>query len=231
MRRSVREAIVGFSIAGAVVGLAGTMLWLRGVSLGSNTWTVTAEFPDAGGLAERSPVTYRGIVVGVVQSVAVTPASVRVVLEINQDDLRLPMPVGSGSLLGGTAQVNLVSSGDASLMVASTPGPKAGDCSPSTVLCEGATIQGRQGANLDSVTASLQRLLDEAEKQQLVESLVDSARQFDAVVAQLGDELERARPMITNLNRATDEAARAATHISNISAAFDNPQTLSLIHI
>ena len=231
MRRSVREAIVGFSIAGAVVGLAGTMLWLRGVSLGSNTWTVTAEFSEAGGLAERSPVTYRGIVVGVVQSVAVTPASVRVVLEINQDDLRLPMPVtasvGSGSLLGGTAQVNLVSSGDASLVVASTPGPKAGDCPPSTVLCEGATIQGRQGASLDSVTASLQRLLDEAEKQQLVESLVDSARQFDAVVAQLGDELERARPMITNLNRATEEAARAATHISNISAAFDNPQTIS----
>ena len=231
MRRSVREAIVGFSIAGAVVGLAGTMLWLRGVSLGSNTWTVTAEFREAGGLAQRSPVTYRGIVVGVVQSVAVTPASVRVVLEINQDDLRLPMPVtasvGSGSLLGGTAQVNLVSFGDASLVVASTPGPKAGDCSPSTVLCEGATIQGRQGANLDSVTASLQRLLDEAEKQQLVESLVDSARQFDAVVAQLGDELERAGPMITNLNRATEEAARAATHISNISAAFDNPQTIS----
>lgn len=231
MRRSVREAIVGFSIAGAVVGLAGTMLWLRGVSLGSNTWTVTAEFSEAGGLAERSPVTYRGIVVGVVQSVAVTPASVRVVLEINQDDLRLPMPVtasvGSGSLLGGTAQVNLVSSGDASLVVASTPGPKAGDCPPSTVLCEGATIQGRQGASLDSVTASLQRLLDEAEKQQLVESLVDSARQFDAVVAQLGDELERAGPMITNLNRATEEAARAATHISNISAAFDNPQTIS----
>ena len=33
--------------------------------------------------------------------------------------------------------------------------------------------------------------------------------------------------MITNLNRATEEAARAATHISNISAAFDNPQTIS----
>ena len=231
MRRSVREAIVGFSLVGALVGFTGTMLWLRGVRLGAETWTVTAEFADAGGLAVRSPVTYRGIVVGVVQSVAVTPASVRVVLEINQDDLRLPMPVtasvGSGSLLGGTAQVNLVSSGDASLMVASTPGPKAGDCPPSTVLCEGATIQGRQGASLDSVTASLQRLLDEAEKQQLVESLVDSARQFDAVVAQLGDELERARPMITNLNRATEEAARAATHISNISAAFDNPQTIS----
>ena len=53
MRRSVREAIVGFSIVGAIAGFAGTMLWLRGVRLGSETWTVTAEFANAGGLAAR----------------------------------------------------------------------------------------------------------------------------------------------------------------------------------
>ncbi len=53
MRRSVREAIVGFSIVGAIAGFAGTMLWLRGVRLGSETWTVTADFQNAGGLAAR----------------------------------------------------------------------------------------------------------------------------------------------------------------------------------
>ena len=89
MRRSVREAIVGFSVVGALVGFTGTMLWLRGVRLGAETWTVTAEFADAGGLAVRSPVTYRGIVVGVVQQVQVTPSAVKAVLEINQNDCLL----------------------------------------------------------------------------------------------------------------------------------------------
>mgnify|MGYP003307283436 CR=1 FL=1 len=115
MRRSVREALVGFSIIGAIAGFAGTMLWLRGVRLGSESWTVTADFANAGGLAARSPVTFRGIMVGTVRSVDVTPMSVKATLEINADDLQLPLPVkaavSSASLLGGDSQVELVTSG------------------------------------------------------------------------------------------------------------------------
>lgn len=238
MRRSVREAIVGFSIVGALVGFTGTMLWMRGYRLGSEAWTVTAEFADAGGLAERSPVTYRGIVVGVVQKVTVTPAAVQAVLEINADDLRLPMPVtaavGTGSLLGGDAQVNLVSTGHAGMVSASTPGPKSDRCAPAKVLCAGAKIRGQEAASLDTVTATMQRLLTEAEELKLVSSLVNSSKEFDAVakeartvLAQLGDELERATPTITNLNVATAEAAEAARHIKNLSGALDNPQTVN----
>ena len=238
MRRSVREAIVGFSIVGALVGFTGTMLWLRGVRLGSGSWTVTADFADASGLAERSPVTYRGIVVGVVQAVTVTPASVQAVLEINADDLRLPVPVtaavGSGSLLGGDAQVNLVSSGNPALISSSMPGPKSDRCNPAKVLCAGAKIRGQEAASLESVTATMQRLLTQAEEQQLVASLVNASKEFDAVaksanvvLGQLGDELERAAPAIEHLNAATAEAAQAARHIKNLSGALDNPTTVN----
>lgn len=238
MRRSVREAIVGFSIVGALVGFTGTMLWLRGERLGAETWTVTANFSDAAGLAERSPVTYRGIVVGVVKKVTVTPAAVQAVLELDQEDLLLPMPVtasvGSGSLLGGDAQVNLISGGNAASITAATPGPKTSRCQAASVLCAGATIRGQEAPSLGTVTATMQRLLQEAEDQKLVSSLVNSSKQFDAVakeaktvLEQLGVELDRASPAITNLNAATAEAAQAANHINNISAALDNPQTVS----
>ena len=53
------------------------------------------------------------------------------------------------------------------------------------------------------------------------------AKEAKTVLEQLGVELDRASPAITNLNAATEEAAKAATHISNISAALDNPQTVS----
>ena len=114
MRRSVRDAIVGFTLIGGIIGFSSTALWLRGVRLGSSHWTLTALFNDAAGLAERSPVTYRGILVGSVRSIAVTSEAVVAELEINKADLRLPLPVtatvGSASLLGGSAQVALVSS-------------------------------------------------------------------------------------------------------------------------
>ena len=104
MRRSVRDAIVGFTVIGGIIGFASTALWLRGVRLGSSNWTLTARFNDAAGLAERSPVTYRGILVGSVRSIAVTPEAVVAELDINKGDLVLPLPVtatvASGSLLG-----------------------------------------------------------------------------------------------------------------------------------
>ena len=59
------------------------------------------------------PVTYRGILVGSVRSIAVTPEAVVAELEINNADLLLPMPVTAtveaGSLLGGNG--SLVSRG------------------------------------------------------------------------------------------------------------------------
>jgi len=236
MRRSVREAIVGFSLVGAVAAFAGTMLWLRGVRLGAETWTVSVDFADAGGLAERSPVTYRGILVGVVKKIAVTPQTVRATIEINEDKLRLPLPVvatvGAASLLGGDAQVNLISRGKP--LAADAPLPKSSRCQGSGVLCNQAQIRGESAPGLDTVTASMQRLLHQAEKEKLVANLVGSTKQFDAtaedvqkLIEQLTREVERAQPTINNLNKATQEAAQASIHIKNIAAAFDNPKTVN----
>jgi len=250
MRRSVREAIVGFSLVGAIAGFAGTMLWLRGVRLGSETWTVQADFQNAGGLAARSPVTFRGITIGTVRSIKVTPLAVRATLEINQDDLKLPLPVtatvSEASLLGGDSQVALVTTG--APVPDNAPGPKAGNCRNRGVLCDGDSLPGKLGASLTSVTTSLEQLLDQAQKADLIPELVKSTKQFgttsqdasrfldtadvaaqnvDALVQQLRDEVARAQPTIDNLNKATAEAASAAASINNLAKAFDNPETVS----
>ena len=145
MRRSIRDAIVGFTVLGGLVGFGVTALWMRGVRLGASTWTVTARFDDAGGLAERSPVTYRGILVGSVKTIRVTPEAVVADLEINQGDLKLPQPVtatvASGSLLGGDALIALVSNGTS--LPENAPRPTAPDCVGSRQLCDGATVQGQ----------------------------------------------------------------------------------------
>ena len=164
MRRSVRDALVGFTVIGGIVGFAATAMWMRGIRLGSSHWTVTASFSDAGGLAERSPVTYRGILVGSVRSVRVTPEAVVAELEIDKGDLRLALPVtatvASGSLLGGDAQVALVSRGTP--LPENAPLPKAGSCEASRQLCDGATIQGQEAPSLTTVTESQQLLLSQA---------------------------------------------------------------------
>ena len=229
MRRSVRDAIVGFTLIGGIVGFASTALWLRGVRVGASHWSLTARFNDAAGLAERSPVTYRGILVGSVRSIEVTPEAVVAELEINQADLRLPLPVtatvGSASLLGGSARVALVSSGTP--LPPDAPLPQAPGCQPTLQLCNGGIVVGQEVPSLSTVTATMQELLAQVQDEQVIPNVAASLEQievttkeFEALTVQLQDELAKAAPVIRNLETAT-------AHLNNIVASLDNPQTLS----
>ena len=229
MRRSVRDAIVGFTVIGGIVGFASTALWLRGVRLGSSHWTLTARFNDAAGLAERSPVTYRGIVVGSVRSIEVTPEAVVAELEINKGDLRLPLAVtatvGAGSLLGGDAQVALVSRGTP--LPKNAPLPRGADCQPTRQLCNGGTVVGREAPSLSTVTATMQELLAQVQDERVIpnvaaslEQIEATTKEFEALTVQLQDELAKAAPVIRNLEAAT-------AHVNNIASSLDNPQTVS----
>ena len=92
MRRSVREAIVGFSLLAAISSAVGLSMWLRGLSLTRQYWTVEARFQQADGLAVRSPVVFRGVMVGTVRSVAISSDAVVAELEITNPNLRLARP-------------------------------------------------------------------------------------------------------------------------------------------
>ena len=229
MRRSVRDAIVGFTVLGGLVGFAATGMWMRGIRLGSSEWRLTANFNDASGLAERSPVTYRGILVGSVRSIKVTSSAVVAELEITKGDLRLPLPVtatiGSASLLGGDAQVSLMSRGKPLPENASLP--KAVTCQPKVQLCDGATVMGQEASSITTVTDTLQELLTEAKAEKLIpnaaasmEQINATAKSFEALTVQLQAELLKVDPVLRNLQAAT-------AHANNIVASLDNPETLS----
>lgn len=230
MRRSFRDALVGFSLLGGIVIFSGSMLWLRGIRFNSNTWDITATFKDASGLSEMSPVTYRGILVGSVKKIKFTPQSVKANIEIQNKDLILAKPVYAkvitNSVLGGDVQVALVSIGSASKDSAL---PASKSCNSNKILCSGDVIKGRKLKSISSLTEELQKILLKAEKEDIIGDMLDSMEQFDKTQENLDEliliskeELIRAKPIISELTK-------AATHLSNILAAIDNPKTLSNI--
>lgn len=250
MRRSVREALVGFSLLAAISGGLGLWLWLRGVSIGRSTWSVTASFADASGLAERSPVSYRGVLVGSVRSVKVTSRAVLAELEITDPGLRLARPVvaqvGTSSLLGGDAQVALLSSGPP--LPDSLPGPRDRRCDSRRMLCQNAQVPGVATASMQSVTDTVQRLLDQADRDKLVQKMVAATASFEAtareaeklsrdgqvfvaeanrLIGTLNRSAGKIDPILTNANNASVDVARASRHIRNLSAALDNPRTVA----
>ena len=236
MRRSVKEAIVGFTLL-AAVGSAGLFwLWLKGVSVSNRTWRFQANFADAAGLAPRSAVTYRGVSVGHVQQVTPTATAVEVQIDIDQPNLLLPQPldarVEAASLLGGDAVVALTA--PIKPLPKGTPGPKAINCNRALTVCNGSVIQGKSAASLSQVTAPLQQLLDQAEKEMLVSKLSTTISSINAtaneataflkdgqgLIGDLKTTVRDVNPTINNLNAST-------AHILNFVRALDNPKTLS----
>lgn len=236
MRRSVREAVVGFTLLAALAGGSGFWLWLQGVAVAGRTWTFRVSFPDASGLGERSAVTYRGVQVGSVRSLRAGPSAVVAEIEITDSSLRLPQPllaqVQEASLLGGNAVVALLAPPRA--LPADLPGPTASACNRTLMVCNGAQLSGNSAASLSTVTATMQKLLDQAAREGLVPKLAATTRSFDTTAKQadrfllegqvllrdLEAAVARAQPTIDNLNAST-------AHIRNVTRALDNPRTLA----
>jgi phospholipid/cholesterol/gamma-HCH transport system substrate-binding protein len=236
MRRSVREAIVGFTLIAAVAAAGGFWMWLQGINLSRRNWTIRVSFPDAAGLADRSAVTYRGIVIGNVRSVKATAAAVVAELEITDPELRLPRPVlaqvEESSLLGGDAVVALLS--PARSLPPGTPGPRSPQCNNRLTICPGAELKGQSAATITTVTATMQRLLDQADQQQLVSLLAKTTRSFDATSKEANKFLGDGQQLLADLKVAVAEAKptlrnleASSAHVRNLTAALDNPKTVS----
>ena len=235
MRRSIREAIVGFSLLAAIASALGLSFWLRGISLSRQTWTLNARFNQASGLAERSPVTYRGVLVGSVRRVTVTPEAVIAELEISNGDLKLAKPTSAeiveGSLLGGQAQVALISTGQP--LAPGAPDPRSKACNPAIALCNGSSIGGLQGASLSSVTTLMYKMLVDADQMKLLGKVTTAAGSFErtakdtsafmkdgqSLARELESTVRSAQPTISNLNS-------SSAHLNRVLAALDNPKTL-----
>ncbi len=228
MRRSLRDAFVGFSLLGGLVIFSGAMLWLRDVRLGSKTWEISADFKDASGLAKLSPVTYRGIIVGSVQKIDFTPSTVETKIKLNNENLILPKPViakiVTNSMLGGDAQLSLVSLGK-SLNKNELISVKK-NCPNKRILCNGDKVKGLEMISISSLTEGINGIIDEADRQAIVNKVSESIQQFDKTQANLDElvllsksEIIRAKPIISELTK-------AAFHLNNILESLDNPKTL-----
>ena len=247
MRRSVREASLGFCLLAAIASGLGLWFWLKGLSLGRQTWTMEASFQDAAGLAPRSPVSYRGVMVGSVRALRVSDREVVAELTITDPKLRLALPVvarvAPSSLLGGDAAVSLLSAGRP--LGAGGPGPKEQGCDRQRMVCQRQRVPGVTAASFDSVTETMQRLLNEADRSKLVPQMVSATKSFEdtavetqkltrdgqlfvrdarQAVAQLNASMARATPILNNLNAASVDAQRATHHASQLAARLDNPK-------
>ena len=233
MRRSLRDSIVGFSLVGGLVIFASFSFWLRGIKLSSKDWSFFANFSNASGLSKKSPVTYRGIIVGSIEDLIFTNKSIKAKIVINNPEIILAKPafakVVTNSFLGGDVQVALETSEENLPKNIEKATSKA--CNKNLIVCEGDTIKGKQLSSLSNITNRINQLLKDSNQENLVENIINSIEQFDKTQVNLDELIYLSKKEINRVEPLLNELTIAAGHLNKLLATMNDEETLEDIKL
>jgi len=228
MRRSLRDSIVGFSLFGGILIFTFFSFWLRGVRLSSKNWHLFAQFNNASGLSKKSPVTYRGILVGSIEDISFTNESIKAKIVLDNPEIILPKPafarVVTNSFLGGDVQVALESS--EKTIPKNIEKPTSEKCDSKLIICQGDTITGKQLSSLSNITSKLSQILKESSQENLIENILNSIDQFDRTQENLDELIFLSKKEIIRIEPLITEITIAANHLNNILSNIDDQETL-----
>ena len=233
MRKSLRDSIVGFSFLGGILIFIFFSSWLRGVKLSSKNWHLFAEFNNASGLSKKSPVTYRGILVGSIEDILFTNDSIKAKIVLNNPDIILPKPafakVVTNSFLGGDVQVALQTS--EKTIPKNTAKAISEKCDSKLIICEGDTITGKQLSSLSNITNRISQILKTTNQENLIENVLNSIDQFDKTQENLDELIYLSKQEILRVKPLIKEITIAAGHLNNILSTIDDEETLNDIKL
>ena len=233
MRRSLRDSIVGFSLLGGLLVFTFFSFWLRGVKLSSKNWFLFAEFNNASGLSKKSPVTFRGILVGSIEDIIFTNESIKAKIVLNNPDIILPKPafarVVTNSFLGGDVQVALETS--EKTIPKNTATAISQNCDSKLIICQGDTITGKQLSSLSNITNRINQLLKESNQENLIENIIKSIDQFDTTQENLDELIYLSKQEIMRVKPLIKEVTIAAGHLNKILSTINDEKTLKDIKL
>ena len=233
MRRSLRDSIVGFSLLGGLLVFTFFSFWLRGVKLSSKNWYFFAEFNNASGLSKKSPVTYRGILVGSIEDILFTNESIKAKIVLNNPDIILTKPtfarVVTNSFLGGDVQVALETS--EKTVPKDIEKAISEKCDSKLIICQGETITGKQLSSLSNITSRINQILKESNQENLIENVVKSIDQFDKTQENLDELIYLSKQEIIRVKPLIKELTIAAGHLNNILSTVNDEETLKDIKL
>ena len=233
MRRSLRDSIVGFSLLGGILIFTSFSFWLKGVKLSSKNWHLFAEFNNASGLSKKSPVTYRGILVGSIEDILFTNESIKAKIVLNNPEIILSRPafarVVTNSFLGGDVQVAIETSGKT--IPKNIAKPTSEKCNSKLIVCQGDSITGKQLSSLSNITNTLNQLLKESNQENLIENIVTSIDQFDRTQENLDELIYLSKQEILRVKPLIEEITIAANYLNNILSTINDEETLNDIKL
>ena len=188
--RTLREGSVGLLVIFGVLVFGGLALWIRGFTVGKETYKIVVDFPDVNGIQAGDGVRYRGLQVGRVEDIQPGTNGVDVVLEIDSTDFLIPKDADfeakSSGLIGDTFVAIIPRSPLPT--AAANMSPVGSDCDDSQIVCDKTRLKGEKGITLDDLlpyTYRFSRSYGEPEFVERVSTTVENAGVAASEVADL----------------------------------------------
>lgn len=154
--RTVREGSAGLLVLIGIGFFALLGMWVRGFSLGRQSYTIVAEFSNAAGIQEGSSVRYRGVVVGKITKIRPGANGVDVDIAISPADLIIPQNVlietSQSGLIGETLIDIIPQKTLASTSIETKPLDR--NCDSSIIVCNNDRLIGKPGASVTELVRS-----------------------------------------------------------------------------
>ncbi|MCT7988022.1 MlaD family protein [Laspinema olomoucense] len=152
--RKLREGSIGLLLLAGLGLFGGIILWLRGVGLGRESYTLVVSFPNVAGMQVGGPVRYRGVSVGRIANIIPGTNGVDVELIVAPATLVIPNAVlieaNQGGLIGETwVDINPLQVLPPQIIKTTTP--LASDCNTELILCNRERLEGQIGVNFDEL--------------------------------------------------------------------------------
>ncbi|CAD5969327.1 putative protein ycf22 [Planktothrix tepida] len=210
--RAVREGSVGLLILLGLGLLGAVILWLKNISLGTRSYTLIAEFPDASALQIGTPVRYRGVKIGRVTRLEANLNSVDAILEITPSSFIIPrnIIIQSNQIgLLNEGYVDIIPKGNTSQKIADAD-PLSPDC-PDTILCNNTRIPAETGIDIMKLISSLYQFAEIYGNPELYVNLnttakttTTAAQEATKLTGKLSDFLVVAQSEMKDLNESLD---------------------------
>jgi phospholipid/cholesterol/gamma-HCH transport system substrate-binding protein len=230
LTRFVRIQLVIFTIVGTIGVIAMVLFYIQAPTLlGIGRMTVTLELPATGGLYRFSNVTYRGVQLGKVTSVSLTPTGAKATLSLSTS------PKVPADLTAAVLSVSAVGEQYVDLQPRTDSPPYLHD--GSVIAMRNTTIPQPVGPMLDQVNALVQsipktklgQLLDESfqgfngsgyDLGSLFDSTTTLSRDANGVVDRTRTLTEDTGPLLDSQARTTDSIRTWARSLAGISDVF-----------
>jgi phospholipid/cholesterol/gamma-HCH transport system substrate-binding protein len=172
--RAVREGSVGLMLLAGLGVFGAIFLWLKGMTPGSQTYNIVAQFAQAPGIQPGGVVRFRGIRVGKIAKIEPGVNGVEVVMQMDDPTLIIPKDVAvevSQTGLIGEPIVEITPRSTATIDASKLARALDSKCDRNLILCNNAKVDGQIGANFNELLRRMNKLVELYNNPEIIKNL------------------------------------------------------------